>query len=52
MPAGPPIPILLVNFFLGFFFQSDQPTDYQGTHSTLNEEKKGDGLIAKKNYNK
>ena len=49
--AGPPIPILLV-IFLGFFFQFDRPTDYQETHWTLNEKKGGDGLIAKKNYNK
>ena len=28
-------------FFLGFFFQSDRPTQYQETHSTVNEEKKG-----------
>ena len=26
--------------FLVFFFQSDRPTQYQETHSTLNEEKK------------
>ena len=32
------------DFFLGFFFQSDRPTQYQETHSTVNEEKKGDGL--------
>ena len=31
-------------FFLVFFFQSDRPTHYQETHSTVNEEKKGDGL--------
>ena len=31
-------------FFLVFFFQSDRPTQYQETHSTVNEEKKGDGL--------
>ena len=39
-------------FFLKFFlllllffvcFQSDRPTQYQETHSTVNEEKKGDG---------
>ena len=30
--------------FLGFFFQSDRPTQCQETHSTLNEKKKGDGL--------
>ena len=30
--------------FLGFFFQSDRPTRYQETHSTVNERKKGDGL--------
>ena len=34
-------------FFLGFFFQSDRPTQYQEMHSTLNEKKKGDALIAK-----
>ena len=33
------------DFFLGFFFQSDRPTQYQETHSTVNEEKKGDGHI-------
>ena len=33
-------------FFLGFFFfQSDRPTQYQKTHSTVNRKKKGDGLI-------
>ena len=33
-------------FLLGFFFQSDRPTQYQEMHSTLNEKKKrGDGLI-------
>ena len=31
-------------FFLGFFFQSDRPTQYQETHWTVNKEKKGDGL--------
>ena len=31
-------------FFDVFFFQSDRPTQYQETHSTLN--KKGDGLIS------
>ena len=32
-------------FFLGFFFfQSDRPIQYQGTHSTVNKKKKGDGL--------
>lgn len=37
--------ILLVIFFLGFFSQSDRPTDrYQEMISRLNE-KKGDGLI-------
>ena len=30
-------------FFSGFFFQSDRPTQYLETHSTLNE-KIGDGL--------
>ena len=38
--------ILFLVFF--FFFQSEQPTQYQETHSTLNEKKKwgwwGDGL--------
>ena len=28
-------------FFLCFFFQSDRPTQYQETHSTLNEKKRG-----------
>ena len=33
-------------FRFSFFFQSDRPTQYQGTHSTVNEEKKkGDGLL-------
>ena len=32
---------------LGFFFQSDRPTQYQETHSTLNE-KRGDGFTAQK----
>ena len=32
-----------LGFFLDFFFQSDRPTQYQETHSTLNE-KIGDGL--------
>ena len=33
--------------FLGFFFfnPTDRPTQYQETHSTLNEKKKGDGLM-------
>ena len=32
-------------FFLGFFFfQSDRPTQYQETHSRVNEEKKGMAL--------
>ena len=35
------------DFFLGFFFQSDRPTQYQETHSTVNEEKKGSGLWMK-----
>ena len=35
------------DFFLVFFFQSDRPTQYQETHSTVNEEEKGDGLAAK-----
>ena len=31
-------------FFLGvFFFQSDRPTQYKETHSTLNEKKGGGG---------
>ena len=33
-------------FFSFFIFQSDRPTQYQETHSTLNE-KKGDGLKMK-----
>jgi len=33
-----------VIFFLGFFFQSDRPTQYQETRSTVNEEKKGMAL--------
>ena len=41
---GPPIPRLLGTFFKIFFFPSDRPTQYQETHSTLNERKKGDGL--------
>ena len=32
---------LLVIFFSNFFFQSDRATQYQETHSTLNEKKKG-----------
>ena len=32
-------------FCFRFFFQSDRPTQYQETHSTVNEEKNGDGLI-------
>ena len=28
-------------FFLDFFFQSDRPTQYQKTHSTLNKQKRG-----------
>ena len=31
-------------FFLVFFFQSDRPTQYQKTHSTLNDKKRGDCL--------
>ena len=31
-------------FFIRFFFQSQRPTQYQETHSTLNEKKIGDGL--------
>ena len=38
---GLPIPRLILVFFLGFFFQSDRPTQYQETHSTLNEKKEG-----------
>ena len=34
-------------FFFSFFFQSYRPTQYQETHSTVNEEEKGDGLAAK-----
>ena len=34
---GPPIPRVLVILFSRFFFQSDRPTQYQETHSTLNE---------------
>ena len=34
-------------FFLGFFFQSDRPTQYQETHSTQTK-KKGDGLTGQK----
>ena len=34
-------------FFFSFFFQSDRPTQLQETHSTVNEEEKGDGLAAK-----
>ena len=34
-------------FFSFFFFQCDRPTQYQETHSTVNEEEKGDGLAAK-----
>ena len=32
---------LLVIFFKGFFFQSDRPTQYRETHSTLHEKKRG-----------
>lgn len=35
----PPIPRLFVIFF-SFFFQSDLPTQYHETHSTLKEIKK------------
>ena len=47
----PPIPSLLI-IFLGFFFQSDRPTQHQETHSTVNEEKKkgGDGLRRPSGY--
>ena len=31
---------LLFREYWGFFFQSDRPTQYQETHSTVNEEKK------------
>ena len=34
--------------FRDFFFQCHRPTQYQKMHSTLNETKKGDGLIIKK----
>ena len=34
--SGPPIPRLLVIYFF-----SEPPTQYQETHSTLNEKKKG-----------
>ena len=36
-------------FFVGFlfFFRSDRPTQYQETHSTVNKEKTGDGLMTK-----
>ena len=47
MVPGPPIPRLLVNFFSVFFFQSDRPTQYQETHSTLNEKKGGMSLWEK-----
>ena len=34
-----------LRFFLGFFFNpTDRPTQYQEMHSTVNKEKKGDGL--------
>ena len=45
---GPPISGLLVIFF--FFFQFDRPTQYQETHSTLNEKKGGMALTT--NYTK
>ena len=42
---GLPIPRLILVFFLGFFFfQSDRPTQYQETSSTLNEKKGGMAL--------
>ena len=42
---GPPIPRLLVIFcFYYFFFQSEPRTQYQETHSTLNEKKGGMAL--------
>ena len=31
---------------LGFFFQSDRPTQYQETHSTLNEKQRGWPYVA------
>ena len=37
----PPIPRLLVIFCLGFFFQSDRPTQHQETHSMLNKKREG-----------
>ena len=37
-------------FFFSFFFQSDRPTQYQETHSTLNEEKKRGWPYAKKKF--
>ena len=43
---GPTIRRLLVIFFFRFFFfESDRPTQYQETHWTVNEEKKGAGHI-------
>ena len=56
---GPTIPRLLVLFcfvlfcfflFLVFFFQSDRPTQYQETHSTVSEGKNGDGLSSFKKW--
>ena len=38
------------DFFLGFFFQSDRPTQYQETHSTVNKKKRGwpyGGLVSR-----
>ena len=47
---GPPIPrLLVVVFFLVFFFffnSTDRPTQYQETHSTLNEKKGGGTALA------
>ena len=39
-------PCVCVFFFLGFFFQSDRPTQYQETHSTQTK-KRGMALPAK-----
>ena len=36
----------MIFFRLFFFFQSDRLTRYQETHSTANENKKGDGLTS------
>ena len=46
---GPPIPRLLVIFWVFFFFfHSDRPTKYQETHSSLNEKKRGMALDEEK----